>query len=328
MDSSQVRRRWLGILIGLAAGCIPPALSAQAWPTRPVRVIVPFAPGGGVDTVARLLAQRLGEQMGGSFVVDNRPGAGGVAGTTVVARAVPDGHTLLVSAPEFAINAASRRKLPFDAIRDFSFISQLTAGQFIIAAHPSVPAKSVRELIALAKAQPDRLTYGSSGSGGINHLAGALFQSMAGIRWTHVPFKGAGPATVGLIGGEIDFTIASTTGLLEPIRAGRVRAIAVTGSSRFAALPDVPTVAESGVPGYEVDGWYGFYGPAGMPRELIGRLQAETRRALFHAETAERLVRTGNTPLASPPDTFAGFIKAEIDKWTRVIAAEGITPVD
>lgn len=328
MDSGRVRRRWLGISIGLAVGGLAPALSAQVWPTRPVRVIVPFAPGGGVDTVARLLAQRLGEQMNGSFVVDNRPGAGGVAGTTVVARAVPDGHTLLVSAPEFAINAASRRKLPFDAIRDFSFISQLTAGQFIIASHPSVPAKSVRELIALAKAQPDRLTYGSSGSGGINHLAGALFQSMAGIRWTHVPFKGAGPATVGLIGGEIDFTIASTTGLLEPIRAGRVRAIAVTGSARFAALPDVPTVAESGVPGYEVDGWYGFYGPAGLSRDLVGRLQVETRRALFHAETAERLVRTGNTPLASAPDTFASFIKAEIDKWARVIAAEGITPVD
>lgn len=315
--------------VGLILACLlADQAGAQGWPARPVRVIVPFAPGGGVDTVARLLAQKLGEQTGSPFIVDNRPGGGGVAGTTLVAKSPGDGHTLLVSAPEFSINPGMRAKLPYDPIRDFTFVSQLTEGQFVLAAHPSVPVKTIGQLVALAKQQPGKLNYGSSGSGGINHLAGALFQSMAGMRWTHVPFKGAGPATAALIGGEIEFVIASTTGLLEPIRAGRLRGIAVTGSSRFSEMADVPTIAESGVPGYNVAGWYGLYGPAGLPTEVLQRLHVESRRALTQPEIAARLVRTGNTPVVSTPEEFGAFIRAEIEKWTRVIKAEAISQAD
>lgn len=301
---------------------------AQGWPVRPVRIIVPFAPGGGVDTVARLLAQKLGEQTGVPFIVDNRPGGGGVAGTTLVAKTAGDGYTLLVSAPEFSINPGMRAKLPYDPLKDFTFVSQLTEGQFMLAAHPSVPVKTVGQLITLAKQHPGKLNYGSSGTGGINHLAGALFQSMAGIRWTHVPFKGAGPSTAALLGGEIEFVIASTTGLLEPVRAGRLRGIALTGLGRFSELPDVPTIAELGVPGYNVSGWYGLYGPAGVPVEIVQRLHAESRRALTQTDTASRLVRTGNTPVVSAPEEFAAFIRTEIDKWIRVIKAEGIAQAE
>ena len=302
--------------------------AAQTWPARPVRIIVPFAPGGGVDTVTRFLAQKLSEQIGSSFVVDNRPGGAAVLGTELVARAAPDGYTLLTSAPEFSINPSMRSKLPYDPFKDFAYISQLTAGQFMLASHPSVPVKTVRQLIALAKARPGELNYGSSGTGGINHLAGALFQSMTGIRWVHVPFKGAGPSTIGLIGGHIDFVFASTTGLVGPAKAGKVRAIAVTGPERFTELPQVPTIAESGVPGYYVTGWYGFYAPAGTSAEIVRRLHTEARRGLNSPEVAEKLAKTGNVPVASSPVEFAAFVRAEIGKWAKVIKDSGLKKVD
>lgn len=304
----------------LAAACVvSTGASAQNWPARPVRIIVPFAPGGGVDTVTRFLAQKLSEQTGGSFVVDNRPGSAAVIGTELAARAQPDGYTLLTTAPEFSINPSMRSRLPYDSLKDFAFITQLTAGQFMLASHPSVPAKSLKQVLALAKARPGELTYGSSGTGGINHLAGALLASMSGIRWLHVPFKGAGPSTIGLIGGHIDFVFASTTGLVAPAQAGKVRAIAVTGEKRFTELPDVPTVAESGVPGYTVTGWYGFYAPARTSQDIVKRLHAEARRALNSPEIAEKLAKTGNAPVVSAPDEFAAFVRAEIDKWARVV---------
>lgn len=315
------------LLIAALISSIGPA-TAQSWPARPVRIIVPFAPGGGVDTVTRLLAQKLGEQTGSSFVVDNRPGGAAVLGTELVARAAPDGYTLLTSAPEFSINPSIRTRLPYDPNKDFAYISQLTAGQFMLASHPSVPARTVKQVIALAKAQPDKLTYGSSGAGGINHLAGALFQSMTGIRWVHVPFKGAGPSIIGLIGGHIDFVFASTTGLVGPIKNGKLRAIAVTGQQRFGELPEVPTIDESGVPGYNVTGWYGFYAPAGTATEIVQRLHAEARRALTSPEIAEKLARTGNTPVVSTPAEFTAFVRAEIAKWARVIKESGIEKVD
>ncbi len=301
---------------------------AQTYPARPVRIIVPFAPGGGIDSVTRLLAHKLAEQTSGTFVVDNRPGGGGVLGAELAAKASPDGHTLLTSAPEFSINPSMRSKLPYDPFRDFAYISQLTAGQFMLAAHPSVPVKTVKELIALAKAQPDKLTYGSSGTGGINHLAGALFQSMAHIRWVHVPFKGAGPSTIALIGGQVDFVIASTIGLAGPAKSGKVRAIAVTGLKRFTELPDVPTIAESGVPGYNVTGWYGFYAPAGTPAAIVQRLYTEARRALNSPDMIERLAKSGNVPVASSPEEFVAFMHAEIGKWAKVIRDERIEKSD
>lgn len=307
-----------------AAFVLASPAAAQSWPARPVRIIVPYAPGGGIDTVARVLAQKLTEQVGGSFVVENRPGGAGILGAELVARAAPDGHTLLASSTEFAINPSVRPKLPYDPFKDFTHISQLASVQFILGSHPSVPVRNVRELLALAKARPGQLTYGSSGAGGGPHLAGELLQSMAGIRWTHVAFKGAAPASIAVISGEIDFAFGATIGLLENVRAGRLRAVAVTGLKRFTGLPDVPTVAESGVPGYSATGWYGFYAPAGASPELVHRLYTEAMRALGAPDVKERLARSGNEYVMSPPEEFTGFIRAEIAKWTKVVREANI----
>jgi len=235
-----------------------------------------------------------------------------------VAKAAPDGYTLLTSAPEFSINPGVRSKLSYDPFKDFAYISQLTSGQFMLASHPSVPVRNVRQLIALAKSRPGQLNYGSSGPGSINHLAGELLQSMAGIRWGHVPFKGAGPNLIALMGGEIDFSFASTTAMLEQARTGRIRAIAVTGPKRFGELPEVPTIAESGIPGYNVTGWYGFYAPAGTPAEILRRLHVEAGRGLNSPEVKDKLIKTGNEPVVSSPEDFAAFIRAEIAKWAKV----------
>ena len=313
-------REWIAAAgCGLVLSVAAIDAQAQAWPTRPVRIIVPFAPGGGVDTVSRFLAQKLTEQLGSSFVVENRAGGGGLVGADLVAKAAPDGYTLLTSAPEFSINPGVKSRMPYDALKDFAFISQLTSGQFLLACHPSVPVKNVKDLIALAKAKPGRLNYGSSGTGSINHLAGELFQSMTGIRWGHVPFKGSGPNLIGLMGGEIDFSFGSTTSLVDQARLGRVRAIAVTGPQRYGELPNVPTIAESGVPGYNVTGWYGFYAPAGTPADLVRKLQAETARALNAPEMREKLIKAGNDPATSTPEAFEAFIRVEIAKWAKVV---------
>jgi tripartite-type tricarboxylate transporter receptor subunit TctC len=312
-------------VLAIAAACaIAAPAAAQTWPARPVRIIVPFAPGGGVDTVTRLLAQKLTEQIGASFVVENRAGGGGLVGAEFVAKAAPDGYTLLTSAPEFSVNPGVRAKLPYDPIKDFAYISQLTSGQFLLASHPSVPVTTVRQLVALAKTRPGQLNYGSSGAGSINHLAGELLQSMAAMRWTHVPFKGAGPNLVALMGGEIDFAFASTTALLDQARIGRIRAIAVTGTKRFGELPQVPTIAESGVPGYNVTGWYGFYAPAATSADIVRRLYAEAGRALNSPEVKEKLIKTGNEPIVSSPEEFTAFMRTEITKWARVAKDSGL----
>ncbi len=293
--------------------------SGQAWPSRPVRMLVPYAPGGGVDIVARTLAQKLTEQLGVSVLVENRPGGTGVVASELVARAAPDGQTLMASALEFAINPAVRPKLPYDPIKDFTHISQLASVQFLLVSHPSVPIRTARQIVDIAKAQPDKLTYGSSGTGGGPHLAGELFQLMSGARWTHVPFRGAAPAAIGVMSGEVDFSFGSTIALAEPAKSGKVRAIAVSGLKRFPSLPEVPTIAESGVPGYAAIGWYGFYGPAGMPAELVRRLHSESSRALNSADAKERLERAGNELVMSSQEDFVIFLRAEIAKWTRVV---------
>ncbi len=311
--------------LGVTLSVLASGAFAQSWPSRPVRIIVPFAPGGGVDTVSRFLAQKLTEQLGGSFIVENRAGGGGLVGAELVAKAAPDGYVWLTSAPEFSINPSVKSKMPFDALKDFVFVSQLTSGQFLLACHPSVPVKSVKELIALAKSRPGRLNYGSSGTGSINHLAGELLQSMTGIRWGHVPFKGSGPALIGLMGGEVDFSFGSTTSLVDQARLGRVRAIAVTGPQRYSELPGVPTIAESGVPGYNVTGWYGLYAPAATPAEIVRKMHAETARGFNSPEMRERLIKAGNDPVVSTPDAFEAFIKVEIAKWAKVVKDSKLT---
>jgi len=270
------------------------------------------------------MALKLTELTGTSFIVENRPGGTGVVAGELVARAAPDGHTLMVSAVEFAINPAIRPKLPYDPFRDFTHISQLASVQFLLVSHPSVPIRSARHIVDIAKARPDTLTYGSSGTGGGPHLAGELFQLMSGARWTHVPFKGAAPAAIGVMSGEVDFSFGSTIALIEPARSGKVRAIGVTGAKRFPPLPEVPTIGESGVPGYEAIGWYGFYGPAGMPAELVRRIHAEASRVLNSTDVKERLERAGNELVMGSPEDFTGFLRAEIAKWTRVVKASKI----
>lgn len=313
-------------LFAIAVTCsIAVPVAAQGWPTRPVRVIVPFPAGGGLDIVMRVVGQKISEQMGASFVVENRGGAVGVLGAELGARAAPDGYTLFTSAPEFAINP-SMRKLPYDPFKDFAYVTQMTSGQFMLASHPSVPATTIKQLIALAKARPGQLNYASSGAGGINHLAGELLQSMTGIQLVHVAYKGTGPAIGALMGGHIDFMVGSTTGLVAPIKAGKLRAIGVTGTQRFSQLPDVPTIDEAGVRGYVVTGWYGMYAPAGTAPDIIKRLYSETRRALGSPDVRESLEKLGNEPVGSTPEEFNAFVRNEIAKWAKVVKAANIKP--
>jgi len=298
---------------------LPIATPAQTYPTRTVRIISPFPPGGGNDTVARFLAAKFPEQIGGNYVVENRAGSGGLIGADVVAKSAADGHTLLITSPELAINPSMRAKMPYDTFKDFAFISQLTSGQFMLSCHPAVPVKNLKELLALAKARPGQINYASSGSGGINHLAGELLQFMSGIKWTHVPYKGAGPAVIATMSGETECAFTSTTGAVAHVKAGKLRGIAVTGTQRFAELPTVPTIAEAGVPGYSVTGWYGLYAPAGTPQDIVRRLSEESRRALASPEIKDKLIKAGNEPVGSSPAEFAAFVRTEYDKWAKVI---------
>lgn len=309
------------LLLALIAAL--PAL-AQTYPSRPVRIISPFAPGGGNDTVARFLAAKFPEQMGGTYVVENRAGSGGLIGADLVAKSPPDGHTLLITSPEFAINPSMRSKMPYDTFKDFAFISQLASGQFMIACHPNVPAKSAGELVKLMRARPGQITYGTSGAGGINHLAGELLQSMSGAKWLHIPFKGAGPAMIAAIGGETECAIASTIGMAAHVKNNKLRGVAVTGTARYSELPAVPTVAEAGVPGYSVTGWYGLYASAGTSADIVKRLHEESRRALTAPDIKERLIKAGNEPVGSGPVEFLNFVKAEYAKWAKVIKAAGL----
>jgi tripartite-type tricarboxylate transporter receptor subunit TctC len=307
-------------LLGCAAAM--PAV-AQQWPSQPVRIISPFSPGGGTAFVGRLLAKSLAEQIGGTFLVENRPGAAATIGAAMVAKAPPDGHTLLISATEMSIHPVLWPKLPYDPLKDFVCVTQLTTGQFVLAAHPNVPVKTVKQLIALAKARPGELNYGSSGTGSGTHLPGELLQLMAGIRWAHVPFKGSGSSVIGLLTGEVDFVFGSTAGVFPHARAGRLRAVAVTGAKRPVDMADVPTIGET-IPGYEVTGWYGLYAPAGTPAEIVRRLHVESRRALTTPDAQAILVKSGNEPVASSPSEFTAFLRAEIAKWTKVAASSGL----
>jgi len=309
----------------LLAFCTAGAL-AQSYPTRAIKLVVPSSPGGGTDIVARILGQKLSEQLGQQFVVENRAGAGTVIGNDAVAKSAPDGYTLLMGLSTLAINPSMYAKLPYDALRDFAPISQSVSACNILILHPSVPAKTVVELIALARAKPGSLTFGSAGMGTNPHLSGELFKSLARIDMVHVPFKGSGQSIISQVAGEIAANFPSVPTAMPYVKAGRLRGIGVTTLRRVEVLPDVPSIAEAGLPGYEATQWFGLLAPAGTPRPIIDRLYQESSRALRSADMKERMTAEGLEVVGSTPEEFASYIRSETEKWTQVIKAAGIKP--
>jgi tripartite-type tricarboxylate transporter receptor subunit TctC len=295
---------------------------AQSYPAKSVRVIVPSAPGGSVDTLGRLVAQKLSASLGQQFVVENRSGSGGVVGTEVVAKAAPDGYTLLMAYHSHIINPALYPKLPYDTIKSFSPITQVAVQPQMFNVHPTLPAKSTRELIALAKARPGQLLFGSAGSGSGGHLANEIFNSMAGIKMTHVPYKGSAPALIDVIAGNTQLMVATLITSLPFVRSGRLRALGVSSVKRSPVLPDVPTIAET-LPGYECVVSYFLLAPAGTPDDVIAKLHAESAKALRQPDVVERLARDGADPVGNTPQETARYITAEIDKWGKAVKASG-----
>jgi tripartite-type tricarboxylate transporter receptor subunit TctC len=305
----------------LASGWATGAV-AQSYPSKPVRFIVPFPPGGGNDTIARLVAQKLSVALGQQVVVDNRPGAGGTIGAEAAARSPGDGHTLfLAGVATHGINPNLRKKLPYDALKDFDAVSLIASAPLLVVAHPSLPARSVKELIAVAKARPGQINYASNGAGGSSHLAVELFDMMAGVRLTHVPYKGLVPALTDLMSGEVQVMFSSAVAMLPQVKAGRLRAIAMTGAKRSPAIPAIPTVAESGLPGYETGSWYGVVVPAGTPKGVIDRLSREIQTIVRSPEVTARLNEEAVIPVGSTPDVFDRHIRFELARWAKVIKA-------
>src|SRR5512146_98735 len=292
-----------------------PALAQGAYPAKPIRWIVPWPPGGGADVLSRMLSPGLSEALRQQIIVDNRGGAAGNIGAEMAAKAPPDGYTIVFAySGTHAINPSIYRNLPFKE-SDFAPIIWLSAVPQVVVVHPSVPVKTIKDLIALAKAKPGKLTYGSSGSGAINHLAGELFKSMTGTNIIHVPYKGGGPAAVALLSGEIDMIMGEPASLVPYIKAGRLRAIAVTSAKRSLGMPDLPTVAESGVPGYDVTSWNGMLAPAGTPAAIIKRLNAELNKIISVPDMRSRMLTNGYEPVGGPPEKFGELIHSEILKW-------------
>jgi len=303
----------------LAAG----SASAQLYPTKPVRIIVPFAPGGGSDFIGRFIAQKLTERLGQQFIVDNRPGAGGNLGAELALKSPPDGYTLLLIAGSYTVNP-SLYKLPFDSGSDISPIIQVSQGPFVVAVHPSVPAKTLKEFIDLAKKQPDKFSYASAGQGSVTHLATELFLDMAKIKVVHVPYKGTGPALNDSIAGNVQLIFGSVSTTLQHIKSGRLRGLAVTTSKRISAVPELPTVAEAGVPGYDVILWHGLVGPKGIPKAIVDRLNGEAAQILKSKAMEDLLAADGVTPAGGTPEQFQALIKSDIERWRKVVERAGI----
>jgi len=298
---------------------------AQPYPSKSIRLLVGFPPGGNTDIIARAIGRGLGELWGQTVVVDNRPGAGGNIAAELVAKAPADGHTLLLAVFAHAVNPSLYgNKLPFDTVRDFTPIILCTATANILVVHPSLPVRSAKELIALAKAKPGQLTYASAGNGTASHLAGELFNLMAGINTVHIPYRGTGLAHTDLIGGRVVMIFAALGGTLQSVRSGRLRALGVTTLKRWPGAPDVPTIAESGLAGYEVSSWYGVLAPAGMSADIVTRLNTEIARIMRQKDMRERLYSFGAEPIDNTPAEFAAYINAEIAKWAKVVKAAGI----
>jgi tripartite-type tricarboxylate transporter receptor subunit TctC len=320
----------VALVSGLLGMTCAPALAAQKepagrdFPVRPVRIIVPQPPGASTDLTARLIAQKLAEAFRQPVIVDNRPGAGTTTGTDIVVKSAPDGYTLLVVASSITINPSLYKNLSYDPVRDLEAVTQLSAFPNMLTAHPAIPVKTTKDLIALAKAKPGALNVGSSGTGTGSHLSGELFKYMTGTQWVHVPYKGGGPGITALLGGEVQLYFATIVSVLPHIRANRLRGIAVTTAKRSPAAPDTPTIAESGVPGYDHGPWNGMFAPAKTPKALLARISGQVAK-IVHSPDAKNVLNTeGADPVGNAPEEFSAIVKSEIAKWAKVIKAAGI----
>ena len=313
-----------GCILACGFGGILPVM-AQSYPSKAVRMVVASSPGSGVDIVARLVAPKLAETLGQQVIVDNRAGAGGNLGAAFAARATPDGYTLFMATPAHAISGSvPGAKSGYDMVRDFSPVSLLTTGHYMLVVHPSVPAKSAKDLIALAKAQPGRLNYASAGNGNATHLAGELFNMMAAVKTVHVPYKGGGHARTELLGGQVDFMFHNITAVLGDVRDRRLRALAVTGLKRSQAAPEIPTMDESALRGFEITSWFGVVAPAGTPQAAVTRLQGEFSRIMQGSDIREKLAVLGSEAVGGGSADFAAHLRAEQEKWGRLIKQAGI----
>ena len=312
------------VAAALACAAISGSLHAQAYPSKPIRWIVPFPPGGGTDVISRALAQKLTEAWGQQVIADNRPGSGGTIGLAAAAKLPADGYNIVLGQlANVAIAPALYAKLPYDPVKDFTPVTLALTSPLILVAHPSLPAKNVKELIALAKAKPDSVTFGSPGNGTTGHLGTEIIKTAGGVKMTHIPYKGASPAFTGLLSGEISVYMSSIQPAIPMLNAGRVRALGVTSAKRMATLPNVPTISESGLPGYEVTNWYGVMMPAGVPKEVLTKIHAELVKILKMPDVQQRFQAEGGDTTSNTPEQFAAFIKTEITKWSKAVRESG-----
>ena len=302
------------------------AQSAPAWPVKPVRIISPFAPGGGADITARAIGQKLSPALGQPVVIDNRGGAGGMVGVDLAAKSPPDGYTLVLGTiGPIAINPSLFAKMPYDPVKDLAPISHTANALNVLVVHPSLPVKNVKDMVALAKKRSSDLNFGSSGPGAADHLAGEMFNTMTGAKMVHVPYKGGAPAMIDLVAGNVQLVFSTVSTALGSIQGNRVRAIAMAGNERFALLPEIPTVAEGGLKGFEANNWYGLFAPAGTPKDILVRLHGETVKIMAMPDVKKRLLESGINATSSTPEQFAAYIDSETKKWAKVIKAANIT---
>jgi len=316
------RIRLLGIVVSCFALTCATTARAQPYPSKPVRVVIVFPPGGATDVVGRLVFQKVGEQLNQQFVIDNRTGAGGTIGAALVAKSPPDGYTVMVYSATILANAHLYRRLPYDALKDFVGITPVARLVGMLAVHPSMPVRTTKELIALAKARPDEISYGTAGAGAFQHLSTSLFANMAGVKMVHVPYKGGGPAVVAMMAGEIQVMLTPASEVYPHIKSNRVRPIAVSSDQRTSQFPELPTIAET-VKGYEFTSWMGTFVPAGTPKAIVDRLNAEARKAVAHPDVASKLSVQTLDPMHMTPEAFAKLLKAEYDKYQHVVKLSG-----
>lgn len=314
----------IGIGALFCAFALTPAAHGQSpYPSKPLRLIIPFPPGGGTDTMARVLGPKLAEGLGQPVLIDNRGGAGATIGTELAAKAPPDGYTLLLMTVTNAVGMGLYTHLKFDLVRDFAPVTRVATTPHVLVVHPSVPAKTVKELVALAKARPGQLAYSSSGTGTVSHLAGEYFGYLTGTKMLHVPYKGGGPSVSALLGGEVSVAFATMPSVVSYMKSGRLRGIAMTTAQRSTALPDVPTVGDAGIANYDVGSWYGLSVPSGTPKEAIAKLHDATVKALAQPDTRERLAASGFDVIVSSPEQYGEFVRAEVERWAKVVKMSG-----